>query len=84
MHYNVCRDEAVKQAEASAARATQAEATASRLQTHQGKHADMSAQLSTLLQQNKELAAQLQAITQQASQASPDACNLKNLKKLVS
>jgi hypothetical protein len=66
------RDEAVKQADSSTARASQAEATVSRLQAQEGKQADMSAQLSVLLQQNKELTAQLHAVTEQASRASPD------------
>ncbi len=50
------------------ARASQAEAAVSRLQAQEGKQADVSAQLSVLLQQNKELTAQLHAVTEQTSQ----------------
>lgn len=59
----MCRDEAVKQAEARTARAAQSEAAVARLTAQEAKQADLSSQLAAAVLHNKELAVQLQAVT---------------------
>jgi type II secretory pathway component PulF len=62
------RDEAVSEAEQATKRALQLEGTMSRLQAEGSKRAELSQQLAGLLQQNRELASQLQSVTQQHAQ----------------